>query len=130
VTQDPTLESWEILTPDKPLLGRSERAPDGCENVTVYRVGDEWVLLYSEGLLHQHLAYATSADLVRWSFKGVIDLPAQRWMAKRYGAPAVWQEDNHWFMVLMGIGEDDRATLGMLTSNDAIHWNPLPERTE
>lgn len=127
VTQDPDLRDWEILTPDEPLIGRSERAPDGCENVTVVRTGDVWTMIYSEGMLHQHLAYAQSPDLVHWEFKGPIDLPVQKWMARRYGAPAVWQEDGQWFMVLMGLDEEERATLGLLTSPDAIHWTPLPQ---
>jgi hypothetical protein len=72
VTRDPKLEQWEILTKDAPLLGRSERAPDGVENVMVFKTGGQWTMLYSEGLAAQHLAWATSRDLV--TFVTVADL--------------------------------------------------------
>ena len=62
ITRDPKLERWEILSTNAPLLGVSERAPDGVENVMVFRTGDHWTMIYSEGLANQHLALATSAD--------------------------------------------------------------------
>jgi len=128
VTQDPALRDWEILTVDQPLIGRSERAPDGCENVTVYRTGDVWTLLYSEGMARQHLAYAQSTDLRNWTFKGPVDLEVQTWMERRYGAPAVWRDGDGYYMILLGIGKDERATLGLFTSPDGLSWTPLPER--
>jgi len=130
VTQDPGLEDWDILTADEPLIGRSERAPDGCENVTVYRTGEVWTLLYSEGMERQHLAYAQSTDLRNWAFKGPLDLEVQTWMAGRYGAPAVWCDEDGYYMILMGLDTDGRATLGLFTSPDGLAWTPLPERTE
>ena len=39
VTRDPEMEHWEILTPAAPLLGVSASAPDGVENVMVFRTG-------------------------------------------------------------------------------------------
>ena len=54
VTDDPTLKRWTVLTLDAPLLGISERAPDGVENVAVFRgSGGGYVMVYSEGLASQ-----------------------------------------------------------------------------
>ena len=50
VTRDPQLQQWEILTRDRPLIGASERAPDGVENTMIFRTGTEWTMIYSEGL--------------------------------------------------------------------------------
>ena len=36
------------------MIGVSERTPDGVENITVYKAGAEWLMVYSEGLaVHQ-----------------------------------------------------------------------------
>lgn len=40
VTNDPELIQWTILTKDAPLLGASERATDGVENVAVFQRRD------------------------------------------------------------------------------------------
>ncbi len=40
VTNDAELTQWTILTKDAPLLGASERATDGVENVAVFRRRD------------------------------------------------------------------------------------------
>lgn len=128
VTRDKNLENWKILTPDKPLIGISERAPDGVENVAVFKTGKRWTMIYSEAMRTQHLAYAQSADLIHWTLKGPIDLPVQKWMAKRYGAPFVWKEPDGWVMILMGQRHDGKTTFGLLTSADGVHWPLLPER--
>lgn len=39
-TSDPQLRLWTILTKEAPLLGASARAPDGVENVAVFRRAD------------------------------------------------------------------------------------------
>ena len=36
-TMDAKMEMWHVRTFDRPLLGVSERAPDGVENVAVFR---------------------------------------------------------------------------------------------
>jgi sucrose-6-phosphate hydrolase SacC (GH32 family) len=128
VTQDPTLEHWTMLTPDAPLIGMSDRAPDGVENVMVIRTGDVWTMVYSEGLAEQHLAYAQSSDLVHWALKGEIQIPVQWWMSARYGAPFIWRELDTWLMLLMGQDANERTRFGLFTSADAIHWSALPER--
>lgn len=127
ITRDPRLERWEILTPAEPLLGTAERAPDGVENVMVFRTGDHWTMIYSEGLANQHLALATSADLRTWKLEGPIDLPRQKWMARKFGAPFVWREGDSWRMILMGENDRRRTTFGLLTSPDGKHWTLLPE---
>ncbi len=92
ITRDPKLERWEILTTNAPLIGVSKRAPDGVENIMIFRTGDHWTMIFSEGLLNQHLALATSMDLNRWKLAGPVELPRQKWMARKYGAPFVWRD--------------------------------------
>ena len=82
ITRDPKLEKWEILTPDAPLIGFSESAPDGVENTMIIRTGDRWTMIYSEGLADQHLAIATSPDLIEWK------LEARLGFHGRNGCPA------------------------------------------
>jgi len=127
LTRDPKLEQWEILSTNSPLLGVSERAPDGVENVMVFRTGDHWTMIYSEGLAEQHLALATSTDLCHWKTAGPIQLARQKWMARKYGAPFVWSESDHWLMILMGQNDTGRTTFGLLTSTDGQRWTLLPE---
>lgn len=127
LTRDPKLKEWEILSTHEPLLGVSERAPDGVENVMVFRTGDLWTMIYSEGLASQHLALATSADLGAWKTEGPIELPRQKWMARKYGAPFVWREADQWLMILMGENATGKTTFGLLTSPDGSHWTPRPE---
>ena len=127
ITRDPKLERWEILSTNAPLLGVSGRAPDGVENVMIFHTGDHWTMIYSEGLANQHLALATSADLLTWQLGDPIELPRQKWMARKYGAPFVWREADQWLMILMGQSATGRTTFGLLTSPDAQRWTLLPE---
>ena len=127
ITRDPKLERWEILTPAQPLIGFSDRAPDGVENTMVFKTGDHWTMIYSEGLGAQHLALATSPDLLKWKLEGPLEIPRQTWMAHRYGAPYVWREEQHWLMILMGEDKENRTTFGLLTSADGKRWNLLAE---
>jgi sucrose-6-phosphate hydrolase SacC (GH32 family) len=126
-TRDPKLEKWDILTREVPLLGRSKRAPDGVENVAVFRTGDHWTMIYSEGLAAQHLALATSPDLTNWTLAGPLALPRQKWMQRKYGAPFVWRDGPGWRMMLMGENTAGRTTFGLLSSPDGQHWTLLPE---
>lgn len=130
VTTDPDLRNWDILTQAEPLIGRSEQACDGVENVTVYRTENCWTMLYSEGLAEQHLACAQSPDLTNWVLKGRIQLPHQEWMRRIYGAPFVWREEGIWIMILMGTDVNDRTRFGLLTSGNGIDWSPLPEKKD
>lgn len=127
ITRDTHLQRWTLLTPDAPLLGVSERAPDGVENIMVFRTGDHWTMIYSEGLADQHLAWATSADLVSWNVGGPMILPRQTWMVRKYGAPFVWREQDQWMMILMGENAAQETTFGLLTSADGKAWTLLPE---
>jgi sucrose-6-phosphate hydrolase SacC (GH32 family) len=127
ITRDPRLERWEILTTNVPLLGVSERAPDGVENIMVFRTGDHWTMIFSEGLVNQHLALATSTDLNHWKLEGPIELPRQKWMTRKYGAPFVWRDGPVWRMILMGENAASRTTFGLLTSPDGKKWTLLPE---
>ena len=128
ITRDPKLERWEILTTNAPLIGVSERAPDGVENIVVFRTGDHWTMIFSEGLANQHLALATSPDLISWQQQGAIEIPRQNWMAHKYGAPFVWHETNQWLMILMGENAASHTAFGLLTSPDGLKWNLLPEK--
>lgn len=130
VTRDPKLEKWEILTPDAPLLGFSDQAPDGVENAMVFRTEHHWTMIYSEGLGKQHLALATSPDLIKWKLKGAIDIPRQPWMFRKFGAPFVWRDGSRWLMILMGTDKNDRTTFGLLSSRDGNQWAVLPERND
>lgn len=127
ITRDPALARWEILSREAPLLGHSASAPDGVENVMVLRTGDHWTMIYSEGLARQRLALATSRDLRRWSLEGPIEIPRQKWMARKYGAPFVWRDGDGWRMILMGENDQRRTTFGLLSSPDGRRWTPLPE---
>jgi sucrose-6-phosphate hydrolase SacC (GH32 family) len=98
------------------------------ENVAVFGTGQLWTMIYSEGLADQHLAYVQSSDLRNWTRRGRIELPVQRWMARRYGAPCIFRDGDRWVMVLMGQDTNDRTTFGLLSSRDGIGWFPLPER--
>ena len=126
-TDDPELKEWTITTVDSPLIGTCEDGPDGAENVTVFRNNNEWVMIYSEGLKSQHLAYITSKDLIHWGNKGKITIPEQSWMSTRYGAPYVWKEVEYWVMILMGEDRNSHTTFGLLTSKDGIIWEALSE---
>lgn len=127
ITRDPKMETWEILSREAPLLGVSERAPDGVENIMVFHTGDHWTMIFSEGLARQHLAWAVSKDLRTWDVKGEIPIPPQKWMSRKHGAPFVWQEGDAWRMILMGENNDKRTTFGLLDSPDGLRWTPLPE---
>jgi len=129
VSTDPTLKAWKVLTPDTPVIGQSAEAPDGVENIAVVRVDDMWLMIYSEGMMEQHLALATSSNLLDWKLQGRIELPVQSWMKRRYGAPAVWKEAERWWMILMGQDKTlgGTTTFGLLYSPDAVHWTLLPE---
>lgn len=127
ITRDPDLQHWEILTKDAPLIGVSERAPDGVENIMVSKTGDRWTMIFSEGLAAQHLAYAISPDLLTWEIKDVLDIPRQRWNAVKSGAPYVWREPDQWLMLLMGTDKNKRTSFGLLTSPDGMKWQMLPE---
>ena len=126
ITRDPKLAKWEILTPDAPLIGYSDHAPDGVENTMIFRTGAHWTMIYSEGLVNQHLALATSPDLMKWTFDGPIAIERQPWMANRYGAPFVWRGGAQWIMILMGEDAQARTSFGLLTSPDGKHWQQLP----
>jgi len=127
ITRDSKLENWEILTPGSPLIGISERAPDGVENIMVFRTGEHWTMIFSEGLANQHLALATSANLLTCKLEGPIELPRQKWMAHKYGAPFVWREKHRWLMILMGENTVGHTAFGLLTSLDGQKWTLLPE---
>ncbi len=127
ITRDPKLEKWEVLSQTEPMLGHSAQAPDGVENVMVFRTNDHWTMIYSEGLANQHLALATSPDLRAWKFEGPIELPRQKWMARKYGAPFVWRDGTEWRMILMGENDQRRTTFGLLSSPDGRRWTLLPE---
>lgn len=127
-TDDPELKKWIITTVDKPLIGACEEAPDGAENVTVFNNGKEWIMIYSEGLKNQHLAYIVSTDLIHWHSRGRIEIPVQSWLTTKYGAPFVWKEDDCWMMILMGEDKDSHTTLGLLTSADGFNWKLLSEQ--
>ncbi len=127
ITRDPTLRRWEILTRAAPLIGRSERAPDGVENTMIIRTGDHWTMIYSEGLNDQHLAVAVSANLKDWTLQGAVALPRQSWYARRFGAPFIWRDASRWIMILMGENDRERTTFGLLISDDGTKWTPLPE---
>lgn len=128
ITRDPKMEKWEILSKDKPLIGISKEAPDGVENIMIFRTGDHWTMIYSEGLANQHLAHATSKDLMTWKMAGPIKIPRQSWMARKYGAPFVWREKDKWWMILMGESAKNRTTFGLLHSTDGSNWQMLPEK--
>ena len=128
VTKDAQLREWEILTVEEPLIGVGKDAPDGAENVVVLRPADKWVMIYSEGLINQHLAYALSDDLCNWEFKGKIEIESQTWISTRYGAPFVWKEEDRWLMILMGENAENETTFGLLHSKDGLNWSLLQEK--
>lgn len=129
MTKDPELKDWTITSVDNPLIENYDRAPDGVENVVVYRAGGQWVMMLSEGIAEQHIAYAVSDDLLTWDIKDVVPVPKQDWLAYRHGAPYVWQEDDHYYMVLMGEeSPDNRSSLGLLHSSDGFNWEIIPEK--
>jgi len=127
ITRDPELKKWEILTPETPLIGFSERAPDGVENLTIFKNGPEWLMILSEGLAKQHIALASSKDLEHWNLEGPISVARQKWIGTKFGAPFVWREGSHWMMILMGDAAR-RTTLGLLQSEDGRKWEIMPEK--
>ena len=135
VTDDPELRRWEILTRERPLLGVSERAADGVENVAVFKRRDgRFQMIYSEGLVAQHLAYATSSDLYTWEDGGPLqlDLGQHSWLEGRYGAPFVWRERASGCFMMSLMGEYSmksayhRSAIGLLSSTDGVRWQLLP----
>ena len=130
VTRDPMLKEWKILNVEAPLMGR-DRAPDGVENVVVYRAAHQWIMMLSEGMENQHLALACSDDLRTWQPAGSVSIPSQPWLSFRHGAPFVWQEEGTYFMILMGEeNPEHRSSIGFLTSSDGICWELLPEKKQ
>jgi sucrose-6-phosphate hydrolase SacC (GH32 family) len=129
ITHDPKLKRWNILSVEAPVIGFSERAPDGVENVMVIRTGNYWTMIYSEGLADQHLALATSPDLIKWTLEGPITIIRQSWNKRKYGAPFIWREGSQWVMILMGTNEHDRTSFGLLKSTDGKRWQQLLEKT-
>jgi sucrose-6-phosphate hydrolase SacC (GH32 family) len=127
VTKDVELKKWEIISVNEPLIGVGGDAPDGAENVVVLRQNDQWIMIYSEGLKEQHLAYAISDDLYTWELKGKISIESQKWLTTRYGAPYVWKEEDRWLMILMGEDAKNITTFGLLHSKDALNWTMLQE---
>ena len=127
ITRDAAMEKWEILSAAAPMIGVSDRAPDGVENITVYKAGAEWLMVYSEGLAAQHLALASSKDLRTWKLEGPVEIARQGWLATKYGAPFVWKDDDGWMMILMGESSRGRTTFGLLASADGRRWTLLPE---
>jgi len=130
VSTDPDLQRWEVLSREAPLIGTSSRAPDGVENVAVFRRRSDAVMIYSEGLKSQHLAHAVSKDdLISWQRRGALSVGEARWTAGRYGAPFVWAEGDCWWMALMGEAETQthQSAIGLLHSSDGVHWQLLPE---
>ena len=93
----------------------------------ITRTDDHWTMIYSEGLEDQHLALATSPDLMNWKLEGPIELPRQKWMSRKYGAPYVWRDGSQWLMILMGTDDKDRTTFGLLISSDGREWKLLSE---
>ncbi len=128
ITRDPELKKWEILTQDEPIFGTSEEAPDGVENIAIFRTGDHWTMLYSKGLRDQRLALAESKDLRSWTSHGFLEIPRQGWMALRFGAPFVWWEKDRFWMILMGESKAAWTTFGLFHSEDGKIWTPLPEK--
>ncbi len=129
-TEDMTLMHWTITTTDAPLIGVGERNTDGAENVTVYPVDDRWGMIFSEGLVHQHLAYAEAEDLIHWEIRDRVELAEQPWMSVRYGAPYVWREEDGYRMILMGENDRKHTTFGLLTSQDGLHWALNPAKSD
>ncbi|MBD2843837.1 hypothetical protein IDH44_01420 [Paenibacillus sp. IB182496] len=126
VTDDPELRRWQIVSAEQPLMGVMEDAPDGVENVAVFHNGSVWVMIYSAGLVEQHVGWATSDDLYAWQVHGRLELSLQHWMRDKHGAPFVWREPDGWRMLLMG-DTDGYTSFGMLASTDGLSWQPLPE---
>lgn len=121
-TDDMSLANWTITTVDSPMIGVGERNADGAENVTVYRVRDKWRMIFSEGLMKQHLAYAESDDLVHWQILNKLEMKEEPWMCAKYGAPYVWTEDDGYHMILMGENADGHTTFGLFDSKDGFEW--------
>jgi len=127
-TKDPNLREWKILTTEKPMIEDSDRVPDGAENMMVFKTGDHWTMIYSEGLMDQHLAIATSGNLIDWKLEGPIDIGKQGWLSVKYGAPFVWRDGDRWLMILMGEDAKRKTTFGLLSSPDGKNWTLLPEK--
>jgi len=50
----------------------------------IFLVGEEYVLIYSEGLKEQHLAYATSSNsMATWADGGQIQIESTKWTRGR-----------------------------------------------
>jgi hypothetical protein len=132
MTQDPLLKKWKITSSDKAIFGFSTRAPDGCENVSVFKAKNDWIMIYSEGLEKQHLALASSKDLLTWKEEGLLELEHQAWNQKKSGAPFVWCEGDKLKMLLMGTDEQDHTTLGLLEASvsNVKSWKMLPQKNK
>jgi sucrose-6-phosphate hydrolase SacC (GH32 family) len=73
------------------------------------------------------LCLSESKDLRNWNLEGPLEIPRQKWTARKFGAPFVWREPAQWVMILMRTNDRDRTTFGLLTSPDGRNWTPLPE---
>ncbi len=131
-TQDPQMVDWEILSTDKPLLGPSEKYPDGVENLAIVpkeQDGAGWTMYYSAGLKNQRIARMDSRDLIHWSGSEPVPLEDQWWCSRVQGAPGLFRnEQGQNFMIIMGSDVDRKTRFGLAKEDSDGQWTMLPCR--
>lgn len=134
------LQTFENLTPDKPLLDSSfYDEKRGIENVSLVMDGEELYLFCSVGMPEQRIAMLHSKDIMQWNkldSSAEIGNLNQEWSKYIVGAQFVadWREQTgYWIMLFMGgrYGDaHDRMALGMARSKDLKNWEVLPEEVD
>ena len=127
VTRDPALQQWDILTRDTPLIGISGSAPDGVENTMVFRTGDHWTMIYSEGLAEPSIWLSPLRPTCsNGNWRGPSSFHTSDGCQKSTARPRLAGREQ-WLMMLMGTDDRNWTSFGLLYSNDGAHWQPLPE---
>lgn len=72
---------------------------------------------------HVHVVLYTSSDGVNWTKHGtVLQRDGDGWESFEVATPTVWKEDDDWYMLYEGIGNETAGQIGLATSPDGINW--------
>ncbi len=72
---------------------------------------------------HVHVVLYKSSDGINWIKHGpVLERDGNGWESYEVATPTVWKEDDGWYMLYEGIGDETAGQIGLATSADGINW--------